>query len=116
LSLLLLVPRQEFILYIISNVLWVIGDFSGEFKQFPFSSTEGKNTIEIEIPENYGYENFMLFIVGYKNYQIIQSRVIEVETASRDLSINVLTQDRYEPGDTVNMKLQVLDDEGNPPL
>ena len=94
--------------------LWVIGDFSGEFKQFPFSSTEGKNTIEIEIPENYGYENFMLFIVGYKNYQIIQSRVIEVETASRDLSINVLTQDRYEPGDTVNMKLQVLDDEGNP--
>jgi len=94
--------------------LWIIADFSGDFKQFPFSSTEGKNTIEVEIPENYAYDNFMLFVVGYKNYQIVQSQLIGVQTVSRDLKISLLTQDRYGPGDTVNMKVHVSDAEGDP--
>ena len=94
--------------------LWIISDFSGEFSQFPFSSTEGKNTVYIEVPEGYAYDNFMLFIVGYRDYQIIQSSLIEVQTSSRELSIETLTQERYSPGDTVNMKIQVTDSEGKP--
>ena len=45
----------------------------------------------------------------------LSNRLIEVQTSSRELSIETLTQERYSPGDTVNRKSRLPIPKANQP-
>lgn len=94
--------------------LWIIADFSGTFSQFPYHALAGKNAVEVEIPEGYAYESFVLYLVSYKNYQMNYSWMIEVDSPLKDYSVKLITEERYAPGENVNLKVEVTDPDGKP--
>ncbi len=96
--------------------LWIIADFSGSFSQFTFNTVPGKNTVEVMVPEEYAYESFGIYFVSFKEYPLYYNWLVGVDRPKNEYTVKLLTQDRYGPGDQVNLRIQVTDSEGEPAI